>query len=304
MPDCETIDFIVPAYNEAEGIGKTCERLLAVFDKLGLHGSIIFIDDGSDDDTWQILKTQAEKDLRIKLLRFSRNFGHQVAIVAGLTRSKADYNLILDSDLQDPPELVDRMMSLAKQGYDVVYGVRESRQGETAMKKMTAKLFYRLLNIFSPYSIPLDAGDFRLVSAKARSLFLQADETARLNREIWSWVGLKQIGFAYHRPSRVFGKSKYNWKRMLKLAFDGFAASGAAPVLAVAVAAGGLFLLSGLFLIFSAPVYSTVTFSSALVLAAIAIAGFYIARLYTQSRRRPDYLISEIIGTNNGNNQV
>jgi dolichol-phosphate mannosyltransferase len=296
MSNGMTIDFIVPACNEAEGIAGTCQRLLTVMDDFNLHGHIIFIDDGSRDETWLILKDLAQKDLRIKLLRFSRNFGHQVAIVAGLAHSNADYNLILDADLQDPPELIERMLSLAGQGYEVVYGVRESREGETAMKKTTAKLFYRALNFFSPYPVPLDAGDFRLVSARARSLFLKANDAERLNREIWSWVGLKQIGIPYHRPARLFGKSKYNWKRMLKLAFDGFAASGSGPVIGLTVLAGVLLLLSVVFWICSATIYSAVTFSTALILLATSIAGFYIARLYAQVRRRPDYLISEIIG--------
>jgi dolichol-phosphate mannosyltransferase len=295
MPDHATIDLIVPAYNEAEGIARTCERLLGVLDEFALRGNIIFVDDGSTDETWEILKGCAQKDLRIKLVRFSRNFGHQVAIVAGLSHSTADYNLILDADLQDPPELLERMMSLAEKGYEVVYGVRESREGETAMKKATAKLFYRVLNYFAPYPIPLDAGDFRLISAKARNLFLQADDNARLNREIWSWIGLKQIGFSYHRPARIFGKSKYNWKRMLRLAFDGFSASGTAPILGLGGVAGVMLLLSVVFLIFGARLYSAVTFSAAVVLTAVSITGFYVARLYTQSRRRPNYLISEII---------
>lgn len=290
-----TIDLIVPAYNEAEGIARTCERLLGVLDEFALRGSLIFIDDGSTDETWSILKDLAQKDLRIKLVRFSRNFGHQLAIVAGLAHSRADYNLILDADLQDPPELLERMLSLAQKGYDVVYGVRESREGETAMKKATAKLFYRVLNFFTPYPVPLDAGDFRLISAKARNLFLQAEDHARLNREIWSWIGLKQIGFPYHRPARIFGKSKYNWRRMLKLAVDGFSAAGIAPVVGLTAVAGGMFLLSIVLLIFSAPLYSAVTFSAALVLLGISIVGLYVVRLYMQARRRPTYLISEII---------
>ena len=207
-PNQIKFDFIVPAYNEAEGIEETCARLISVLDEYAPDGEILFIDDGSTDNTWLVLKRLAEGNRRIKLLRFSRNFGHQAAITAGLAHSNADYSLILDADLQDPPELIEKMLPLVSEGYEVIYGVRSSRDGESKMKRMTASLFYRVINLFSSHSIPLDAGDFRLVSAKARELFLQTSDKARLNREIWAWVGLKQIGITYHRPARAFGTSK------------------------------------------------------------------------------------------------
>jgi dolichol-phosphate mannosyltransferase len=282
--------MIVPAFNEADGIQQTCERLLSVFSKMNLSGSIIFIDDGSTDSTWPILKEAARKDHRIKLIRFSRNFGHQAAIVAGLAHSTADYNLILDADLQDPPELLEQMLPLAKKGYDVVYGVRETRAGETKMKKSTAGLFYRIINIFSAYKIPLDAGDFRLVSARARSLFLQATDHSRLNREIWAWIGLPQISITYHRPARVFGKSKYNWLKMLKLAFDGLTGVGVGPILITGLIAVLLWVI-GFFLLFLAGgVVCAITFAAAVLQTALAVTGFYVARLYGQTRRRPTYL--------------
>ena len=289
------IEFIVPAYNESEGLFQTYDKLINVLESTGLQGKIIFVDDGSSDNTWEILKQIAQKDNKVKLLRFSRNFGHQPAITAGLAHSSADYSLILDADLQDPPELLVPMMELAKQGYEIVYGVRIAREGETAAKKATANLFYRAINLFTPFAIPLDAGDFRLVSAKARELFLKATDKARLNREIWSWVGLKQIGYKYHRPPRSFGVTKYNWKRMLKLAFDGLTASGTGPLLTLAAAAVVLLLLALVLLLAGAPFPAGLSFCCSLVLIAMTISALYIGRLYHQLRKRPTYLIAEII---------
>ncbi len=292
------IEFIVPAYNEGEGLHRTYERLAGVLTSSGLNGSILFIDDGSLDNTWAVLKEIAQKDQRVRLLRFSRNFGHQPALTAGLAHSDAEYNFILDADLQDPPELLGQMMALAKEGYEVVYGVRSSREGETAAKKSTANLFYQVMNWFSPFHIPPDVGDFRLVSARAREFFLQARDKARLNREIWSWIGLKQIGIHYHRPGRAFGKSKYNWKRMLRLAFDGLTATGTGPLLALAGGAVGLLLLSLILLLCRRSLPAGLAFTAGLVLTAMAVVALYTGRLYHQARHRPTYLIAEIISKN------
>jgi dolichol-phosphate mannosyltransferase len=233
------------------------------------------------------------------LIRFSRNFGQQPAITAGLAHSQAEYNLILDADLQDPPELLSEMLPLARQGYEVVYGVRVSREGETHAKKATANLFYQVINLFAPFSIPLDAGDFRLVTARARELFLQASDQSRLNREIWAWIGLRQIAVNYHRPARAFGRSKYNWSRMLKLAFDGLTSTGTGPLLTLAAGAVTLLVLSLLLLIFLKTVPAGLAFTSGLILAGMAIVGFYTGRMYYQLRKRPTYLISEIITSEN-----
>ncbi len=296
-PGRPEIDFIVPAYNEGEGLLRTYERLTSVIESSGLRGNIIFIDDGSRDNTWDVLKGIAEKDQRVRLIRFSRNFGHQPAITAGLAHSHADYSMILDADLQDPPELLFEMLPLVKQGYDVVYGVRISREGETATKKATANLFYQVINMFSPFSIPLDAGDFRLVTAKARDLFLKASDQARLNREIWAWIGLKQIAVNYHRPARAFGTTKYNWSRMLKLAFDGLTSTGTGPLLTLAAGALLLFVLSLILLAFYRTFPAGLAFTAGATLAGLAIIGFYTGRLYHQTRRRPTYLVSEVIAS-------
>jgi len=288
------IEFIVPAYNEGEGLVRTYERLIEVLESSGLQGNIIFIDDGSRDNTWDVLTNLAQKDRRVRLIRFSRNFGHQPAITAGLVNSKAEYNLILDADLQDTPELLAEMLPLVKQGYDVVYGVRTSREGETPAKKMTANLFYQVINWFSSFSIPLDAGDFRLVPARAREFFLKASDQARLNREIWAWIGLKQIAINYHRPARAFGKSKYNWSRMLKLAFDGLTSTGTGPLLLLAAGSIFFLLLSLILILFYRTLPSGLALISAVMLAAMAITGFYVGRLYNQTRKRPTYLIGEV----------
>lgn len=289
-----SIDFIVPAFNEEDGIRQTSQKLIDLVDANGLDASIIFIDDGSSDGTWLVLSELARDDHRIKVLRFSRNFGHQAAITAGLSHSHADFSMIIDADLQDPPELLPKMLKIASQGYHIVYGIRTEREGESVAKKITAKMFYRVINFFLPFNMPCDAGDFRLVSAKAREAFLQTKEISRLNREIWAWTGLSQTGIEFERPPRLFGKTKYNYKRMLKLALDGITASGEGPLWTIKFLAYAMIMLS-LILLFIAPLISAITFASALILDFIALIGIYVARLYRQSRNRPTYIVSEVI---------
>jgi dolichol-phosphate mannosyltransferase len=190
------------------------------------------------------------------------------------------------------------MLIDVKKGFDIVYGVRSSRQGETGIKKFSANLFYRTINCFSPVDIPLDAGDFRLVSSKAREEFLKITDQARLNREIWSWIGLPQSKFYYDRPPRAFGATKYNWKRMLKLAFDGFTAVGLSVMVLPAVVGLILFALGILGLIFSNGTTPKLFLSFSVILVATSLIGLYAAGSYRNICRRPQYLIKEIVERN------
>ncbi len=287
------LDFIIPAFNEEQIIEITYKRLVNVTENLNLSCNFIFIDDGSTDNTWTILASLAEKDKRIKLIKFSRNFGHQIAITAGLEHSQAKYSLIIDADLQDPPELVSEMLETAKSGYDIIYGVRITRQGESFTKKLTANIFYRTINLFLDFAMPQNVGDFRLVSDKARKLFLQIHDKARLNREIWAWIGLPQTAIKYERPARIAGKSKYNLIRMLKLAFDGITSSGDKPLLIILLTAF-LLMISGFILIFTNITASLIVISSAIILIFIWLAGTKIAQTYKIISDRPEYIIESI----------
>ncbi len=282
------LDFIIPAFNEEQTIELTYQRLTKIAENLRLFCNFIFIDDGSSDDTWSILSRLAENDKRIKALRFSRNFGHQAAITAGIEHSQADYSLIIDADLQDPPELAEEMLELAKAGYDIVYGIRTSRKGESFTKKFTAEIFYRTINLFLDFEMPRNVGDFRLVSARARQLFLNVPDKSRLNREIWSSIGLAQTGIEYERPARIAGESKYNFKRMLRLAFDGITSAGSKPLRPIIITACLLIIVS-IALLFTTPILSAITFCGAILLIALWLTGIYIAKTYRNITNRPPY---------------
>ncbi len=291
--DFPMIDFIVPVFNEEQIINITYERLIAVASELKIDCNFIFIDDGSSDNTWKILSTFARKDERVKLIRFSRNFGHQIAITAGLAHSNANYSLIIDADLQDPPELVSDMLKMANSGYDIVYGVRTSRKGESLSKKFTANMFYRIINIFLDFTMPKNVGDFRLVSARARAIFLSISDKSRLNREIWAWTGLAQTGITYERPARIAGKSKYNFKRMLKLAFDGITSNNAKPLSIILLIASILFI-SSVFLIFINQLAAAIILITSIILTSIWLMGNMLAKSYLAIRNRPSYIIDKI----------
>lgn len=293
-----SIDLVVPLYNEQETIERTYQRLAKLFGPLrnaALEPAIIFVDDGSTDNSSAILRRIAQADNAVKVLMFSRNFGHQAAITAGLAHSNADFSVVLDADLQDPPELVTEMLELTQKGFDVVFGQRKRREGETAFKKITAALFYKLLNIFSTVPVPRNVGDFRLVTRRGRELFLQAPEKARLNRAIFAWAGLKQTHLLYDRPQRAAGETKYHLTRMCSLAMDGIANASGRPITLIGITATLFLVLSTLTACFGRLDLAGVLFSGSLVLYGLAICGVYIGRLYFNLRRRPSYLISQII---------
>ncbi len=305
------ISLIIPMYFEQDVANECYNRVKSVLDSLnGYSYEIIFVNDGSRDATGEILSNIAKNDKKVKVITFSRNFGHQAAVTAGLKFVTGDVAVIIDADLQDPPELIPDMLKLWEQGNDVVYGKRKSREGESKFKLFTAKAFYRTLNALSDVEIPCDTGDFRLVDRKVVDTVNSLPEHNKFLRGLFSWVGYKQIPFEYERKERFAGKTKYPLRKMLKLASDGIISFSTKPLKIV----GGLGLIS-IFLsililiyallsfVFSAngpePGWTSImvaqTFFSGVIMLAIWILAEYIARIYDESKMRPQYIIKETI---------
>jgi len=301
--------LVVPAYNEEAVLDESYKRLKEVMEQLDGNYEMIFVNDGSKDNTLEILKKISSKDEHVKVLSFSKNFGHQLAVTAGLDNTSGDAVIIIDADLQDPPSVILEMVKLWKEGYDVVYGQRLKRKGETAFKKLTAHVFYRLLRSMSGQDIPVDTGDFRLIDRKVRDAMCAMPEHNRFLRGMVSWVGYNQVACQYVREERFAGETKYTLKKMLKLAGDGITGFSYKPM-KISIALGtGLGILSciyllvliimalcGAFVQFSVWALAIMLLVSALVFAVLGIMGLYIGRIYVEVQNRPLYLLQEKIG--------
>jgi glycosyltransferase involved in cell wall biosynthesis len=298
--------IVVPVYNEEEVIHETYRRLTDVMKSTGETYELLFVNDGSRDKTVQIIKRF--NDPNVVLLDFSRNFGHQIAITAGMDHSKGRAVVVIDADLQDPPELILEMIEKWRQGYDVVYAKRTKRKGETFFKKYTAKLFYRFLHSMTDIDIPLDTGDFRLIDRKVCDQMNSLQEKNRFVRGLVSWVGFKQTAMEYERDERLAGESKYPLKKMLKLSMDGITSFSYKPLKLASFAGialsgiGFVYLLVVLYLkMFT---NATVTGWSSLIVIQLLFNGFilfilgitgeYIGRIYDESKHRPLYIVQEI----------
>lgn len=212
---------IIPCFNEEEMLPKSYKKLVETMDQTKDSYELLFINDGSRDNTYKILKDLANKDKRVKVINFSRNFGQQKAVNAGLNYCKGDAAMIIDADLQDPPYVMLEMIKKWKEGFDMVYGQRESREGETFFKKFTSKVFYRIINALSEIRLPVDTGDFRLIDRKIIDKFKEMPEEKKYIRAYFSWLGYSSTAVTFKREAREAGETKYNLKAMLKLAFDG-----------------------------------------------------------------------------------
>lgn len=312
------ISVVVPLYNEEEVIHESYRRLTEVMQKTGEAYELIFINDGSRDKTPEIVAELSKTDFNVKLICFSRNFGHQIAITAGMDYAKGDAVVIIDADLQDPPEIIPQMIEKWKEGYHVVYGKRLKRRGETAFKKLTAKLFYRFLKSMTQVDIPTDTGDFRLIDRKVCDSMKKLNERNRYVRGLVSWVGFKQFALEYERDERFAGETKYPFKKMLKLAMDGITSFSYKP-LKLATFVG--FCLSGfsfLYLIFIllqkligiptawgwASILAVQLFFNGVVLIILGILGAYVGRIYEECKERPLYIVQEEIGFNKPDDTV
>ena len=306
-----TLSIVVPCYNEEACLDALHDRLTgAARSVAGEDYEIVLVNDGSRDSTWTIMRRLAAADPRLVAVNLSRNHGHQLALTAGLDVCRGDVVLIIDADLQDPPELLGPMLeTMRTEGADVVYGVRKSRAGESAFKRATAHGFYRLLARATEVDIPLDTGDFRLISRRALDVLLAMPEQARFIRGMVAWIGFKQVPLPYAREQRFAGETKYPLRKMLRFAFDALTGFSSAPLKVASHA--GLWLsvgsvLIGVYIFISwlagrnVPGWTSlmlvVVLLGAVQMFVLALMGEYIGRLYNESKRRPLYIIQEIAG--------
>ncbi|MED3877709.1 glycosyltransferase family 2 protein [Priestia megaterium] len=299
--------IVVPVYNEEEVIHETYRRLTEVMRSTKEAYELLFVNDGSRDRTAEIIKEYSEQDPAVVLLDFARNFGHQIAITAGMDYARGEAVVVIDADLQDPPELILEMIEKWKQGFDVVYAKRTKRKGETYFKKQTAAMFYRFLRAMTDIDIPLDTGDFRLLDRKVCNQMNSIQEKNRFVRGLVSWVGFKQIAVEYERDERLAGESKYPLKKMLKLSMDGITSFSYKPLKLASYAGvtlsgiGFIYLLVVLYLKLFTD--STITgwssliviqlFFSGIILIILGMIGEYIGRIYDETKNRPLYIVRE-----------
>ena len=305
------LSIVVPCFNEEACLATLHERLGgAARDAVGDDYEIVLVNDGSRDSSWSIMRELAATDRHVVAVNLSRNHGHQLALTAGLDLCSGETILIIDADLQDPPELLpDMMRAMRENDADVVYGVRKSRAGETAFKRATAHGFYRLLSRATEVDIPLDAGDFRLMSRRALEALLAMPEQARFIRGMVAWIGFRQLPFPYDRQERLAGETKYPLGKMIRFALDALTGFSSAPLKLASHA--GLALSFGSLLIVLYIIYAwlagrsiqgwtslmlVVVVLGAVQMFVLALLGEYIGRLYNEAKRRPLYIVQEVAG--------
>lgn len=302
------LSLIVPVFNEEEVLPASYARMSAAMQALtGYDYEIIYVNDGSRDGTMKQLRAIAKEHKEVRVISFSRNFGHQLAVTAGMDNARGDALIIIDADLQDPPEVIAELVKAWENGADIAYGKRLKREGETVFKKLTAFCYYRLLNAMSAYPIPLDTGDFRLLDKKVADVFLKMREHNRFLRGMSGWMGFDAVPVEYVRHERQAGKTKYTLKKMLRLAFDGILGFSYKPMslalyAGAALGATGMLGLIALIIIAAtvgcAPwlwAVDGLVLINALTLAAIGVQGAYLNRIYDEVRGRPLYIAAETI---------
>lgn len=308
--DSVKYSIVIPVYNEQESLPALVDRLRPVMDKLDGPAEVVLVDDGSRDASYSIMVDVNRRDPRFKIVQLSRNFGHQIAITAGMDVASGQAVVVMDADLQDPPEVILELAERWREGYEVVYAVRERRDGETVFKRRTATMFYGLQRRLAEIEQPVDVGDFRLVDRRALDAFLQMRERNRYVRGMFSWIGFRQTAVPYSRASREAGSSKYPLRKMVRLALDGFIGFSTAPlrlalslglVMALGAVAYGIVLIAlKLAGVHTSPGYAsllvTITFLSGVQLTVIGMVGQYVARIYDEARARPLYLVREARG--------
>lgn len=299
------LSLVVPAFNEEEAMEQSFERTYRATRSIGYPFEIIYIDDGSRDRTWEIISRLAREHEEVKALRFSRNFGHQLAVTAGMDEAKGDAVIIMDADLQDPPEVIADMVKAWEQGADIAYGKRMHRKGETAAKKLTAWCYYRLLNFMSAYPIPLDTGDFRLLDKAVADEFKVLREHNRFLRGMSAWLGYNAVPVEYVREERCAGKTKYTLKKMLRLAADGIFGFSSKPLTLIGWAGLAVLCIALLGLIATIACAAVtgvpgwlwavcaLVLLDGVILCAMGVQGAYTQRIYDEVKGRPLYIIKE-----------
>jgi dolichol-phosphate mannosyltransferase len=308
-PDAPVLSIVIPLLNEEAVLEQTYAALKGHLDALGETYELVFVDDGSTDRSRAILAALALRDPAVRVVGLSRNFGHEMATTAGLRHARGQAAIVMDADLQDPPELIAEFVARWRQGYQVVYGVRRERKGESALKKLTSFLFYRLMGRLADVPIPADTGDFRLIDRRVLDVYAQLEEDPRFFRGLISWVGFRQVGVPFVRRERAAGRTKYRYGRLLRLALDTVTAFSTAPAYAITLLAGSLAGLSALF------IGTTVVLWLAGAIAldgwmwaglgflalwnvqylSLAVLGEYVVRTHRHTQRRPLYVVDSVI---------
>jgi len=301
------LSVVVPAYNEQDGLAEFHRRLLRVLDGLELEAEVIYVNDGSHDNTVGVLRALQEADPRVAFADLSRNFGKEIAMTAGLDRARGNAVVVIDADLQDPPELIPELVKEWRGGYDVVYAKRSSRTGESVSKKLSAYLFYRLMKRMSGIEIPEDTGDFRLLSRRAVDALKQLRERHRYNKGLFAWIGYPQKAVLYKRDPRFAGTTKWNYWKLWNFAIEGITSFTTAPLkvatyLGFATACGAFVYAMEVIvktLIYGNPVSGypslmvVILFLGGIQLLAIGIIGEYLGRMFDESKQRPLYLVKD-----------
>jgi dolichol-phosphate mannosyltransferase len=303
--------IVIPVFNEQDTLPELGRRVGELLDRLDGPGEVVLVDDGSADASWRLIDELSARDPRFKGIQLSRNFGHQMAITAGMDFAAGNAVIVMDADLQDPPEVVVEMASRWRDGFDVVYAVREERAGESRFKELTAAAFYRVFRRMTDIDIPVDVGDFRLVDRGALEAFRVMRENNRYVRGMFSWIGFRQTGVHYRRAERFAGQTKYPLRKMLKFAMDGIVSFSNAPlrlalqlgfivsaasmlygVAAFVAKLAGLYNVSGL-----ASLVVLTSFLGGIQLIVLGVMGEYIARIHDEVKDRPLYIVRETIGS-------
>jgi glycosyltransferase involved in cell wall biosynthesis len=306
-PDQQLLTVIVPAYNEEEVIGEFHARLTSVLDTLPLDAEILYVNDGSRDRTMALLSDIHESDERVAVIDLSRNFGKEIAMSAGLEHAQGDAVVVIDADLQDPPELITEFIAEWEKGYDVVYAKRLHRKGETLLKKGTAHLFYRTMQKLSDFPIPEDTGDYRLMSRRAVDALCKLSERHRFMKGLFAWIGYKQKAVLYNRDERYAGETKWNYLKLWNFAIEGITSFTIVPLKFASYFGGVIALLAflyGIYMIIDTLLYGNpvpgypsliiiVLFLGGVQLAAIGVLGEYVGRIFTETKQRPLYFVQE-----------
>jgi glycosyltransferase involved in cell wall biosynthesis len=312
------LSIVVPAYNEQEVLPEFHSRLVSVLDDLGCNAQVVYVNDGSTDDTERVLSFLRDQDSRVEVVDLSRNFGKEIAMTAGFDHAKGDAIVVIDADLQDPPELIPKLLTWYHKGYDVVYAQRISRSGEGVVKKITAFLFYRLIQATTRVKIPADTGDYRLLSRQSVDALIQLREQHRFMKGLYSWIGFSQKAVPYHRDPRKAGQTKWNYWKLWNFALEGFTSFTIGPLkiatylgLSTACAA----LLYAVWVI-----YKTVTqgdpvagypslmvvilFLGGIQLISVGVLGEYLGRMFDETKQRPLYFVKNYLPSINLSSKV
>lgn len=301
------LSVVLPAYNEEQMLAKTCRTLKKILDLAEINYELVIVDDGSTDQTWKIIEETAEKDRNVTGVHFSRNFGKEAAIVAGLAQASGNAVAVMDCDLQHPPEVLVKMYRLWEQGYEVVEGIKKSRGIETVFHRKSAGFFYRIMSRATGFNME-NASDFKLLDRKAVESVLSMPERSMFFRATSSWVGFKSTSVLFEVQEREAGESKWSTGSLIRYAFRNIVAFTTLPLQFVTIGAGGCFICSLLLLIYSLVRYFTghavegyttllivMLFIGSAVMMSLGIIGYYIARIYEEVKRRPRYIVSRII---------